>query len=142
MIAVLTENYGGKWPFWLSPRQALVVAVHPKFQDYAVRVAAELHDQGFVAEVGTDEGLTLNKKIRNGQLAQYNFILVVGEEEEKAHSANVRLRDNSIAGMRSIPALVEHFRKLTSEFRQDDHFDDQPKTVAPAADDAAAEGAQ
>jgi threonyl-tRNA synthetase len=25
MIAILTENYGGKWPFWLSPRQVVIV---------------------------------------------------------------------------------------------------------------------
>merc|ERR1719220_976232 len=35
MIAVLTENFGGKWPFWLSPRQVMVVPVGPTFNEYA-----------------------------------------------------------------------------------------------------------
>lgn len=37
---------------------------------------------------------TLNKKIRNGELAQYNFILVVGQEELDSQSVNVRNRDD------------------------------------------------
>ncbi|XP_055572585.1 threonine--tRNA ligase 1, cytoplasmic-like isoform X3 [Falco biarmicus] len=35
MIAILAENYGGKWPFWLSPRQVMVVPVGPTCEEYA-----------------------------------------------------------------------------------------------------------
>ncbi|XP_020603176.1 threonine--tRNA ligase, cytoplasmic-like [Orbicella faveolata] len=38
MIAVLTENFGGKWPFWLSPTQAIVIPVSPKYEEYAIKV--------------------------------------------------------------------------------------------------------
>jgi threonyl-tRNA synthetase len=38
MTAVLTEHWGGKWPFWLSPRQCIVIPVDPKFIDYAIEV--------------------------------------------------------------------------------------------------------
>ena len=38
MIAILTENYAGKWPFWLSPRQCQVVPVAPTFDGYAQQV--------------------------------------------------------------------------------------------------------
>lgn len=38
MIAILTESYKGKWPFWLSPRQCEVVTVDPVFDDYAKMV--------------------------------------------------------------------------------------------------------
>ena len=38
MMAILSESYAGKWPFWLSPRQACVVPVGPAFDDYAVKV--------------------------------------------------------------------------------------------------------
>ena len=38
MMAVLTESYGGKWPFWLSPRQAVVVPVGPMYNEYAEKV--------------------------------------------------------------------------------------------------------
>ena len=38
MIAILTEHTGGKWPFWLSPRQAAIVPVDPIFNEYADQV--------------------------------------------------------------------------------------------------------
>jgi threonyl-tRNA synthetase len=38
MIAILTESYAGKWPFWLSPRQCIVIPVGAPFHDYAFKV--------------------------------------------------------------------------------------------------------
>lgn len=75
MIAILTENYAGKWPFWISPRQVMVVPVGPQFDDYADEVRQKLYEAGFMAECDIDAGDTMNKKIRNAQLAQFNFIL-------------------------------------------------------------------
>ena len=74
MIAVLTESYGGKWPFWLSPRQVMVVPVGIPFNQYASDVAGQLKKIGFCAEADTDDSNTMNKKVRNAQIAQYNFI--------------------------------------------------------------------
>lgn len=75
MIAILTESYAGKWPFWLSPRQVMVIPVGPPYDDYAEFVKNKLYGAGFMAEVDTDAGDTMNKKIRNAQLSQFNFIL-------------------------------------------------------------------
>ena len=74
MIAVLTENFGGKWPFWLSPRQVMVVPVGPTFNEYAAKVKEQLKSEGFMCDVDLDNSNTMNKKVRNAQLAQYNFI--------------------------------------------------------------------
>ncbi|KAK6044083.1 anticodon binding domain protein [Cooperia oncophora] len=80
MAAILTENYGGKMAIWLSPRQAKVITVHESVNPYARQVKEKLYNAGF--EVEFDEGCpdTLNKQIRNAQLAQFNFILVVGQK--------------------------------------------------------------
>lgn len=75
MIAILTESYAGKWPFWLSPRQAMVIPIGPAFDEYAHEVKGKIYDAGFMCEVDTDPGDTMNKKVRNAQLAQFNFIL-------------------------------------------------------------------
>lgn len=91
MIAIVTENYGGKWPFWLSPRQVMVVPVGPMFDDYAEKVKQLLYVEGFMCEVDTDAGDTMNKKIRNAQLAQFNFILGAVFEWNSFHS-NSKLR--------------------------------------------------
>uniref|UniRef100_A0A8K9V3L2 threonine--tRNA ligase n=1 Tax=Oncorhynchus mykiss TaxID=8022 RepID=A0A8K9V3L2_ONCMY len=76
MIAILTENYGGKWPLWLSPRQVMVVPVGPTLDDYAQKIRDDFHRGGLMTDIDCDASCTLNKKIRNAQLAQYNFILV------------------------------------------------------------------
>ncbi|EKM56703.1 uncharacterized protein PHACADRAFT_194288 [Phanerochaete carnosa HHB-10118-sp] len=92
-IAIITEHFAGKWPFWLSPRQLLVVPVAVPYQQYASEVAEKLQKLGLYADVDNSSE-TLNKKIRNGEIAQYNFILVVGQEELDSQSVNVRNRDD------------------------------------------------
>lgn len=110
-IAILTENYGGKWPFWLSPRQAIIIPVNPKLDEYAQEVKLCL--QKFRADVNVDAGETLNKKIRNAQLAQYNFILVVGEKERDSGTVNVRTRDNKVHGEKLLDDVLKRFEFLT-----------------------------
>ncbi|XP_012495959.1 PREDICTED: threonine--tRNA ligase, cytoplasmic [Propithecus coquereli] len=112
MIAILTENYGGKWPFWLSPRQVMVVPVGPTCDEYAQKVRQQFHDAKLMADIDLDPGCTLNKKIRNAQLAQYNFILVVGEKEKNSGTVNIRTRDNKVHGERTISETVERLQQL------------------------------
>lgn len=112
MIAILTENYGGKWPFWLSPRQVMVVPVGPTCDEYAQKVRQEFHDAKFMVDIDLDPGCTLNKKIRNAQLAQYNFILVVGEKEKASGTVNIRTRDNKVHGERTVGETVERLQQL------------------------------
>jgi threonyl-tRNA synthetase len=113
MIAILCENYGGKWPFWLSPRQCMVIPVAAPFDEYANKVKDELFQAGFVAEADVDAGDTMNKKIRNAQLAQYNFIFVVGEKELEHGTVNVRTRDNKVHGEHSVAHVRERFAYFT-----------------------------
>ncbi|NP_758514.2 threonine--tRNA ligase 2, cytoplasmic [Mus musculus] len=112
MIAILSENYGGKWPLWLSPRQVMVIPVGPACENYALQVSKECFEEGFMADVDLDDSCTLNKKIRNAQLAQYNFILVVGEKEKINNAVNVRTRDNKIHGEISIASVIEKLKNL------------------------------
>lgn len=72
-VAVLIEHFGGKWPFWLSPRQILIIPVGVGFYEYAKEVQGTFHKLKFFVDVDLS-GNTLQKKIRTGQLAQYNFI--------------------------------------------------------------------
>ena len=72
-IAILTEHFAGKWPFWLSPRQILVVPVMKSAEDYVREVQAIFHKARMYVDVDLS-GNTLQKKIRTGQLMQYNFI--------------------------------------------------------------------
>ena len=51
MFAVLCEHYGGKWPFWLSPRQVLIVPIKDGVNDYCAAVGKELKRAGYHVEV-------------------------------------------------------------------------------------------
>uniref|UniRef100_A0A7N8YQX1 threonine--tRNA ligase n=1 Tax=Mastacembelus armatus TaxID=205130 RepID=A0A7N8YQX1_9TELE len=84
MIAILTENY----------------------------VCKQFSEDGFMADADLDSGCLLNKKIRNAQLAQYNFILVVGEKEKMTNSVNVRTRDNKVHGELSVPEVLARLTLL------------------------------
>jgi threonyl-tRNA synthetase len=66
-MAILIEHLGGKWPFFMSPRQAVICPVSIKSQDYCDSVYLYLHKQGYQVVVD-HSSLTLNKKIRNHQL--------------------------------------------------------------------------
>ncbi|XP_056401329.1 threonine--tRNA ligase 1, cytoplasmic isoform X2 [Hyla sarda] len=112
MIAILTENYGGRWPLWISPQQVMVVPVGPTCDDYAQKVKEQFHHAGFMADVDLDHGSTLNKKIRNAQLAQYNFILVIGEKEKTSGTVNIRTRDNKVHGERSVEETIARLHQL------------------------------
>lgn len=93
MLAILCEHTGGKWPFWLSPRQVKVIPISEKFIEYAEAVYERLKLEGYAAELDRTN-FTINKKVRNAQVAQFNFIAVVGEEELKTGSVDLRERDN------------------------------------------------
>ncbi|EDK45731.1 threonyl-tRNA synthetase [Lodderomyces elongisporus NRRL YB-4239] len=93
MTAILTEHYKGKWPFWLSPRQILIVPVGPKYYEYGEKLQKLLNNEHFFYCDIDVSGNTLPKKVRSGQMLKYNFIFIVGEAEEQNNSVNIRNRD-------------------------------------------------
>ena len=72
-IAILCEHFAGKWPFWISPRQILVIPVMKSAEDYVKEIQGIFHKAKMYVDIDIS-GNTLQKKIRSGQLAQYNFI--------------------------------------------------------------------
>jgi threonyl-tRNA synthetase len=72
-IAVLCEHFAGKWPFWLSPRQILVIPVMKGAEDYVKEIQSIFHKARMYIDIDIS-GNTLQKKIRTGQLEKYNFI--------------------------------------------------------------------
>jgi len=116
MFAVLCEHWGGKWPLWISPRQAMVIPVHNRFNDYADGVRQKLHDAGFYADVDVSKN-TFQKKVRNAQVAQYNFQLVVGEAEMNNGTVNIRTRENKVEGEMKVEDMLEMFKKLRDEYQ-------------------------
>lgn len=110
--AILTEHFAGKWPFWLSPRQVLVIPVMVAANDYASEVQKLLRAEGLHADVDLGSN-TMAKKIRTGQLQSYNFIIVVGAEERDQRAVNIRNRDDKASQTRGeVISLDEAIQKL------------------------------
>ena len=103
MMALLIEQCGGRWPFWLSPRQVVVTGVAPAHDEYAREVAAVLRggSSAHLSPATTpelyvdvdDSGRSLARRVRDGRTAQYNLICVVGDAEVAAGTVDVRFRD-------------------------------------------------
>jgi threonyl-tRNA synthetase len=111
LLAILTEHYAGKWPFWLSPRQCKICTVSDKFNEYAEKIYSRLKYLNY--QVSLDKGgATLPKKVRNAQVEQYNYILVVGEEEMTTGTVDVRSREGDRLGKFTINKLIEFFESL------------------------------
>ncbi|CCF50576.1 hypothetical protein NDA11_005895 [Ustilago hordei] len=120
-MAILIEQTCGWWPFWLSPRQAIILSARtdsPALNEYVAKVAkylslgiepsaepaksTERHLQRFFVDIESNpQGEKLGKLVRKAQLARYNYILVVGEREMETQTVNVRKRDD-----RSAPARL------------------------------------
>ena len=111
MVAILTESCGGKWPFWLNPRQARVVPVVPQYNDYALEVERALTHAGFQADADTGTGDLLKKKIRNAEVQGYAFILTVGAREEERREVEVRAGGGVQQGAWALEAVKGKFQE-------------------------------
>ncbi len=104
-IGFLIEHFAGKFPLWLSPVQAKVLTIVDRVQPFAEEVVKQLEAAGIRTEVDFDPA-TLNKKIRDAQLEQVNYILVVGEKEAEKKTVNVRTRDEKVHGDMPVDELI------------------------------------
>jgi threonyl-tRNA synthetase len=93
----------------------MIVPVSSKFDGYAQELHQTIHDAGFRVETDLAPGDTFNKKIRNAQLSQWNYILVVGEKESTNKTVNVRTRDNVVHGEKTLQQLIDHMTILKTQ---------------------------
>lgn len=116
MLAILLEHYNGKWPLWLSPRQAIVCSVSSGSVEYAKQVLATLHEAGFHVDIDASDR-TIQKKVREAQLAQFNYILVVGAQEAETGNICVRVRDNADLATTSVDGFITRLREEIAAFK-------------------------
>jgi threonyl-tRNA synthetase len=94
MIGFLIEHYAGKFPVWLSPEQARIIPITEAHNDFALQLKQRLKTAGIRAEadLGSDR---MNAKIRQAQLKQIPYQLVIGDQEMENDQVAIRRRDNS-----------------------------------------------
>ena len=109
-FGVLVEHYGGAFPVWLSPVQAMLIPIADRHVDYARSVVEKLRAAGLRAEVD-GSGERMRAKIRDAQMQKIPYMLVIGDREVEDEQVNLRLRDGNVPGAMS----VDDFAALAQE---------------------------
>jgi threonyl-tRNA synthetase len=104
-FGALIEHYGGAFPVWLAPVQAMIIPIADRHLDYAREVQATLREEGIRAEVD-ESGDRMQAKIRNAQLQKVPYMLVIGDREVENRTASVRLRTEKDLGPKSLPDFI------------------------------------
>ena len=105
-IGCLIEQYGGAFPVWLAPVQAVVIPIADRHNEYAANLALHLRDAGLRAQVD-DSGERMNSKIRAAQLNKVPYMLVVGDREAESEGASVRLRTGEDKGTMKLDLFLQ-----------------------------------
>ena len=105
-LGVLIEHYGGAFPVWLAPVQAVVIPIADRHQEYAESVRAKLDSSGYRVEVDS-RNERMNQKIRTAQLQKVPYMLVVGDREAEAGAVAVRQRDGGDLGAMPVSEFLE-----------------------------------
>jgi threonyl-tRNA synthetase len=113
-IAILTEHFAGAFPTWLAPVQVQVIPVGDGYLEYAEEVAKTLFDGGIRVEVDR-RAEKMGKKIREAQLQQIPYMLIVGEKEQEAGEISVRHRREGDLGSQKLETFLV---KITEEIAQ------------------------
>ncbi len=104
-FGVLVEHYGGAFPVWLAPVQAVLIPIADRHVEYAYSVAEQLRAAGLRPEVN-DSGDRMQAKIRDAQLEKIPYMLVVGDREMEAGQVNLRRRDGEKPGAMSVEDFI------------------------------------
>ncbi|GKB70502.1 threonine--tRNA ligase, mitochondrial 1 [Tanacetum coccineum] len=111
----LQRRFDDRVSLFLDPRQAILCPVSDKSLEYGQEVKELIDAAGYYVDIDSSDR-TIQKKVREAQLAQYNYILVVGEEEVKTKQVSIRVRDKQEHSVKSIPDLLKHFKEETDAF--------------------------
>jgi len=123
-FGILIEHFAGRFPLWLSPRQVCIITVADRHIDFAKKLSLQIKKAGFLCDVD-DTAESVNKKIRNAQLMQYNYMLTIGDKELENGTMNLRTREQHLHGEIQLQEFIEALEKesatksLTSSFKKE-----------------------
>ena len=106
-VAILIEHCAGKFPLWLTPEQARILALSDKYNDYAENVSKVLENSDIRALVDS-RSEKVGRKIRDAELDKIPYMLIVGENEKSEGTVSVRKQGEGDIGTMSIEAFAEH----------------------------------
>ena len=114
-FALLIEKTCGNLPLWLAPVQVKVLAVSDKQKSYAEKIYKNLVDSGIRAEIAPSDE-TLGKRIREAEMQRVPYIAVVGDEEMKKGTVNLRIRGQGTGGEHLSQDFIEDIKQQVKKF--------------------------
>ena len=112
-FGMLLEHYAGALPVWLSPVQAVVIPLSDAQLDYARQVAGRLRERSIRVEVD-ERNEKMQAKIRDAQLAQVPYMLVVGQREQAQGAVAARHRREGDLGPMGLEQFVQRLQQEVS----------------------------
>ena len=109
-IGILIEHYGGAFPFWLAPTQAIVINITDKQSSYSLKVSDSLKKIGFRVESDLRKE-KIAYKIRHHSMQKVPYLLIVGDKEIKEKGVSLRNRTGEDLGFMTTDELVVYFNK-------------------------------
>jgi threonyl-tRNA synthetase len=94
-FGILIEHFAGKFPLWLAPTQAVVLPINDDLAPLAMEIKTMLQKAGMRVQVDRRTE-SLNRKVRDAQLAQVPLILTVGQKEKEGGTLSVRTLDGRV----------------------------------------------
>jgi len=88
-IGILIENYAGKLPFWLAPRQVVIASIISDVNDYSVEIMSALKKEGIRAEVDI-RNEKISYKVREHSSKKVPIILAIGNNEKNDRTVSIR----------------------------------------------------
>jgi threonyl-tRNA synthetase len=116
-VGVLIEHYGGAFPAWLAPVQAMLIPIADRHNAYAHEIAAQLKAAGLRVEVN-DSSDRMQAKIRGAQLQKVPYMLVLGDREIEDGAVAVRLRSGENLGALPIADFITLAQSAVQEKRE------------------------
>ena len=108
-FGVLTEHYAGAFPPWLAPVQVRAIPVAEAFNEYLQEVVREMKKSGIRADIDASDD-RMQKKIRNAQTEKIPFMMIAGEEDQKAGAVSFRYRNGEQKNGIPIKAAIEEIQ--------------------------------
>jgi len=108
-LACLTEHYGGAFPVWLSPVQAIIIPIADRHVGYANKVESDFKNKDIRVRVD-DRSERMNLKIREAQLEKVPYMLIVGDKEMASSSVSLRLRSGENLGLETLVHVKSRIR--------------------------------
>jgi len=109
-LAISLENNGGAFPLWLAPIQVELISISQKYNDAVRNVSNLLKEHNIRTNINT-QNQTVQFKIRQAELNQIPFMLIIGDKEIKTNSVAVRTRENGDIGLVKLDKFIEEFKK-------------------------------